>query len=63
MPQPRPATPSVSPTSTKPVRAIVAEERVAAALAIDPVQVLVAVAVKVERGCAAAFGLGDIALL
>ena len=41
---------------------IVAKKRMAAALAIDPVEVLVAVAVKVKRGCAAAFGLGDIAL-
>ena len=62
MPQPRPAVPSASPTSTKPVGAVVAEKRVATAFAIDPVQVLIAVAVKVERGRAAAFGLGDIAL-
>ena len=43
-------------------QAIVAKERMATALAIDPVQVLVAIAIVVERGCAAAFGLGDIAL-
>ena len=43
-------------------QAIIAKERVAAALAIDPVQVLVPIAVKIERGRAAAFGLGDIAL-
>ena len=44
-------------------RAIVAEKRVAAALAIDPVQVLVPIAIKIERGRAPTFGLGDVALL
>ena len=44
-------------------RTIVAEERVSAAWAINPIEVLIAIEIKVERGGAAAFGLGDIALL
>ena len=41
---------------------VVAEKRVTAAFAINPVQILIAIAIKIERGRAAAFGLGDIAL-